>query len=521
MTDIIDSGDDQYAMGGEAVGYVPCFEQATAEDIPDDSEAIDGTHVGRVANGTEAGDFADSDDSLTAYGSSVGFVAKPCVDPDDCSDGITDDFNRVVAETSNTTISAVAGQYMGTATCDLDWDVTLTNHAAVSVDGRTIVTLGPGTGTLVTLGSVFASLPTPNGTPYDTTAVHSYTFELGSLGDPTLPDKEQLEIAFRVGGGLSQTAHIWIYPSDTSLWQQGGGATPLASAYSQITWTADLVSGTPIPLAFWVPGTVYTFAIYDSAGDMYASVTDGLTTYSTIFGVLQHAITYLQVTVDRRLVAPYVTTETQTVYIDDLIVPEVTVCSVAFLRGNYDDFQRTGSPGWGGPWLQPSGASGTSVVPGYGTATLGPGVQRFFSTPDTGVWQDPAGFILQYAFWTDQAPGGTDRTRIEFFDDTSINVFIGVGTGSGSSGVAEVLTAVDDQTADKNDFVADRWYWSKFEYRPGGVARLKVWEQGEAEPGSWLVTATAGAAIATKLTWVLNAGTATTEVRIAQMSFEN
>jgi hypothetical protein len=71
---------DDNAVYGDEIGYVPCFQAASAvPTLTADDNAVYGEESGYVPLDTgAAADPASEQDELAVYGDNVGFVAKPC-----------------------------------------------------------------------------------------------------------------------------------------------------------------------------------------------------------------------------------------------------------------------------------------------------------------------------------------------------------------------------------------------------------------------------------------------------------
>jgi hypothetical protein len=125
--------DDEVAIYGESVGYVPCDDQAAADDPPaPDDVAVTGQGEGYVAVGESPSDEPPVPDDVAIFGESVGYVPNPCEDcgPDGGTYAIFDSFTRTVA----------AGNYpdSGWEVCDAGYRWTTSgssNGSEAFVDG--------------------------------------------------------------------------------------------------------------------------------------------------------------------------------------------------------------------------------------------------------------------------------------------------------------------------------------------------------------------------------------------------
>lgn len=291
-------------------------------------------------------------------------VLPPIIDifPPVCDCGITDTFTRTTTSPD-----------MGISDYGLGYGVTLAHNATAHTNGTTgALLLDPSQGSVSSGPSTAAlSLSGIPSVTWDQSAVHSFTFSLSNLGDPTLTAAEIFEVRLKFFN--LATARIVIIPSNSSLWLQGTGPTPAASAYSQITWTSDLVSGTQIPLGFFVAGSTYTFSVYTVGSNSVASVSNGTTAYTAALAFVPVTPNQVAITIFRDLLGPFTSMITTTATIDDLTIPELTRCT----RVQFEDFERTDSD-WG--YTTPSGFLWGSGGPGGATQTVGSGFGKFEQT---------------------------------------------------------------------------------------------------------------------------------------------
>lgn len=207
------------------------------------------------------------------------------------SDSITDDFNRTVAASD-----------WGTATCGLDWSLSL-DDATAEVNGTTgettlSIAIGDNGQCVATLDGVWRTL-------YNRTRSVKFRLDALPVGSTFL----------NVGGkmcGLYFSAHIDV-------------RTGVGAPYSTFGFPASTT--TAVATAFWVPGRTYTVTQVDDGTNITNTLSDGTTTYTVPKGA---AATYAEFS-DVVLSAEGETTGTaqdRTVYFEDLDVPEVTRNSV-------------------------------------------------------------------------------------------------------------------------------------------------------------------------------------------------
>lgn len=427
--------------------------------------------------------------------------------PGGCDCGITDTFGR-----STSSID------LGTSDSGLAYSYAAIGGVTLRADGSAALATLAYTGGIPTIS---ASL-SPDSPAWDPSAVHSVTFTMDNFGDPLIAFAEKFEITFASWGGLP--LRVFIFPSNTSLFTHGIGPTPGASAKSQITWTSDVISGTLIPLAFWVPGVVYTLSVYEAGGYLTGAITDGTSTYTTTVSTHPTSIFSVGFGALRDKVAPYTTSVVTAVRFDDLTIPEVTVCNIV----QFEDFTHAEALGWG--TSTPGGFvsaqfddTGTSVVSSglnhYGRAVLGSYEQRFI-TYSGGPWLTPSGFAMHFDFSVDSVPSGIEAHFVEVFSGSDLDVLVGIGSGS-SYGYAEIITSAGDVTADKTDWIADERYRIVIEYLPSGNVTIRVWAPSfEAEPLVPLVTVAAGPALVGDLTIGLGAAVSGADFHVYPIDFE-
>lgn len=407
----------------------------------------------------------------------------PIITPSGCTDcGITDTYTRTVAEVVHGTNAGSTDADIGTSDAGVDYFNLVNGHQAwllsgggvgLSVSGSALVArLFSNAGTGLVFGTAAGYLRTT--VPMDHSATKSMTFTLSAL--PAAGSTLSVAIP---GGAPSGTkaAHVFLNPSSVGLTQ------------SYIGFTATLSDAQAIPDSYWQAGVIYTLTLLDDG--VGTTITIGVGTgvdYShtsaTYTGdtIQNPQLGLTSNTIGGSSTAQYVVT------IDDLDIPEITRCS----NFEYDTFGRTTASGWGNASSGPAwdayldgAASGTmSVTYGQGNMDLGALTNGNAETPDAGPWNATDGFVGSFRFQT----SALGTVFIDVSDQGGNFEF--TAKTSNSSGFVE-MASTGDSTVSKTDWVASTWYAVKYEYRPSGVARAKVWELDSIEPLGWTVSTTA------------------------------
>ncbi len=399
----------------------------------------------------------------------------------------------VPADTFNRTTVSPS---MGTADCGLTYSVILSNIATAHCDGSSgIVTLDPSHGGSGA-GSAGASMTlTPSLVLWDRTVRHSIQFSMDNFGDPAIDFAELLECRFKPFGTFG-TPRVVIIPSNSSLWLQGVGPTPGASAYSQITWTADLISGTQIPISFWVPNKVYTMYVQTDGSLNTAGITDGVSTYEVQIGSVPNTIALVNIDLERRVLGPYTTSVITTVTIDNLEVPELGGCPVP----PWDSFDRLtlglGTATAGTPYTidTPPSQPGTNFGVTPGSAYLNPtSAFDFYFASNANPAASLSEFEITALIKPVAVASGTASQFIFYIvDDPSLfNVYWGAGISATNSGtdqlfVRDYITGFANATKADWDLDPTAEYVFVFGVTPTEI-RMKIYEFGDTDPG-WLVT---------------------------------
>jgi methyl-accepting chemotaxis protein len=392
--------------------------------------------------------------------------------PEECLDcGITDSFSRTTTSPD-----------LGESDCGLSYSGSLTGGATVHADGNSGIVTLPLSG--IGASSTFGATLTPAFPLWDAIATHSIQFQFDNFGDDTLADAEYIQLGFRPFGATpSSGLRVVILPSDTSLWLQGTGPTPTASAYSQITWNNDFISGTQIPITFWQPGINYTVSVHSQGTNLIGTITDGATTYSISIASVPFTINAVTFSASRNIASPFSTAVVTTISVDNLISPELTRCSTFA----FDDFNRTVSNAWDGPWdstgFTPSHASVNGT---YGRMNVpAADIDTMTTTSTTGGWTTSTGFTVEALMLVDTVPGTGQDVYYEMDDENfDFTVFVEVSSDA-TLGRVFIGSATSDSYV-KTDWQTFTIYKIKAEYIPNDVARLKVWAwQDEPEPAAW------------------------------------
>lgn len=159
----------------------------------------------------------------------------------------------------------------------------------------------------------------------------------------------------------------------------------------------------------------------------------------------------------------------------------------------FDDFNRTVAPdGWGvassGPTWTSSPSGGTTLgvdgSSGYATMTSGSGNSlTILGGPTTA-----AGFVYTMHFSVDDVAASGVGCLYDIEDNANGNAsfLISVAsTAGGGGGYMTVYGSDGNDTAQKDDWVADTDYIAKWSYVPGDTSKLKVWAASDPEPGTW------------------------------------
>lgn len=423
---------------------------------------------------------------LLGRGSRVDWVPDPPTPPPPpppvlvCDCGLTDSWERVIAETYNTGASDITGAYCGTSDAGPKWVVQLSRGAACEVNSDlalSSVRVSSSTG----FGSASMYLPWPSQAPGSCAYTIRFTPQGISSAIDGGGDYDVVDLHFGASrnSGLGPDVLIRLNPS---------GAVLLGSRIQVTGGTA-----TSIPDGWWSSLTDYSVTITYGPSGTTASVTDGTTTYSATSTSVLSLINDPYIT-QNRIVNIISGTHADLHFLyGDLNVVGVNRCTAV----QFDNFERTVASDWGtatpsGFVWSPTGISGgnaASTDGSNGIISWVSGSPTMTVSDATGPWSQPS-WTMQVRFktgtWT-PAPGGSDGYARMIFKITPSNRTILFAPGSnGVLSEPQGFVQLDGNASIAFPWETDTWYLAKWEYTIAtGDAKVKVWQESGTEP-DWL-----------------------------------
>lgn len=154
---------------------------------------------------------------------------------------------------------------------------------------------------------------------------------------------------------------------------------------------------------------------------------------------------------------------------------------------NYDDFDRTVSGAWGGPWttsdltdavISVDGSAGVAAINSGGDAVQ-IGASVFVADSFTMAMR-----IRCSNFPPSGAAPGANSMDLDLEDNSEPHSAI-LLSWSNNEGAITVYGSDGNDSIPKLDWLLNGWYLVKWEYGAGGTNRLKIWVDGDPEPGAW------------------------------------